>query len=145
MNWKTEAIDKLRKFDAMRQAIHNIPHEITRLQIDAKSIRSARADATPVKGGNHSREDALLNNLIYQQELQCTLQQAQLWVRVVSNAFGILTQEEKLVLTRFFVYPEKGGIQRLCDELDVEQSSIYRKRDAALHKFTLALYGAEES
>lgn len=145
MNWKTEAIDKLRKFDAMRQAIHNIPHEITRLQIDAKSIRSARPDVTPVKGGDHKREEALLDNLIYQQELQCTLRQAQIWVRVVSNAFGVLTQEEKLILTRFFVYPEKGGIQQLCQELDVEQSSIYRKRDAALHKFTLALYGAVES
>ena len=139
MNWKTEAIDKLRKFDAMRQAIHNIPKEITRLQIDATAIRNARTDSTAVKGSGGRREDALLDNLIYRQELQWTLQQAQLWVRTVSNAFHVLTSEEKLVLTRFFVYPEKGGIPRLCEELDVEQSSIYRKRDAALHKFTIAL------
>jgi hypothetical protein len=32
-------------------------------------------------------------------------------------------------------------MDRLCQELDLEQSSIYRKRDQALRRFTTALYG----
>ena len=122
MNWKAEAVDKLRKFDAMRQAIHNIPHEIHRLEIDANAIRSARTDTPSVKGGGGQREDALLDNLIYRQELKWTLQQAQLWVRTVNNAFHVLTSEEKTVLIRFYVYPEKDGLKRLCQELQVEQT-----------------------
>jgi hypothetical protein len=56
-----------------------------------------------------------------------------------------LTPEERLVLLRIFILPESGSIQRLCDELNVEQSSVYRKRDKALEAFTLALYGRVES
>ena len=50
-----------------------------------------------------------------------------------------------MVLTRFYIYPERGGVSRLCEELGVEQSSVYRKRDKALERFTLALYGELES
>lgn len=145
MNWKTEAVDKLRKFDAMRQAVRNIPEEIERLEIDARSIRGARTDGTPVKGGGSKREDALLSNLVHRQELEWTLQQARSWLKTVSGAFGALTPEEKMVLTRFYIYPEQGGVSRLCEELGVEQSSVYRKRDKALQKFTIALYGTVES
>ena len=53
------------------------------------------------------------------------------------------TPEEKLVLQRFYLSPERGSVERLCMELGVEQSSVYRKRDKALHKFALALYGQD--
>ena len=66
MNWKTEAKEKLRRYDAMRLATINIPQELHRLEMDAQSIRSARTDATPVSGGGSKREDALLNNIIAQ-------------------------------------------------------------------------------
>ena len=37
---------------------------------------------------------------------------------------------------------ELEDAKRLCEQLGVEQSSVYRKRDGALYRFTLALYGA---
>jgi hypothetical protein len=36
-------------------------------------------------------------------------------------------------------------LEELCEKMQVEKSSIYRKRDKALERFTLALYGALES
>lgn len=145
MNWKTEAMEKLRRYDAMRQAAVNLPEEISRLEAAACSLRGANLDAVPVKGGGNRREDALLSNLVHRQELAAALQQAQSWLRSADRALAALTPEEKLVLHRFYIYPERGSVDRLCGELGVEQSSIYRKRDKALRKFTLALYGAEES
>lgn len=145
MNWKTEAMEKLRQYDAMRQALLNIPQEIAALESDACSIRSARSDSTPVKGGGNGRENALLNNLAHRQELQWSLDRAKAWVGITDRALGSLSPEEKLVLHRLFICPERGAISRLCGELGVEQSSVYRKRDRALHRFTIALYGAEES
>ena len=144
MNWKAEAKEKLRKYDAMRLATINIPQEIERLEIDARSIRSARTDATPVTGGGNRREEAMLNNIIHRQELAWTLEQAHLWLQSTDRALTALTNEEKLILHRLYIYPEKGGLDRLCKELDVESSSIYRRRDRALKHFTLAFYGIEE-
>ena len=141
MNWKTEAVDKLRKYDAMRQAVLNLPIEIKRLQLEAQSLRSMQLTSAPVKGSGGNREDALLNNLAHRQELQWSLEQAKGWLKITDRALTTLTQEEKLVLHRLYIYPEKGALERLCAELGVENSSIYRKRDKALQRFTLALYG----
>lgn len=141
MNWKEEATQKLRQYDAMRLAVQNLPEELKRLEQAACAIRSARTDGTPVKGGTNRREDMLLSNLVCREELSNALDQAKIWVSTTDRALGALTPEEKLVLHRLYIYPERNALDRLCRELDLEQSSIYRKRDQALHRFTMALYG----
>lgn len=143
MNWKAEAKEKLRRYDAMRLATVNIPEEMERLEIDARSIRAARTDGTPVKGGGNRREEAMLNNIVHRQELAWTLQQAQSWLKTTDRALTALNNEEKLILHRLYIYPERGSLERLCKELGVESSSIYRRRDKALHHFTLAYYGID--
>ena len=143
MNWKEEAVEKLRKYDAMCRSLQNIPLEVKRLEVDARAIRGARTDGTPVKGGGSGREDALINNIAHRQELTWALEQAKYWVDITRRGLETLTPEEKLVLQRFYLTPEQGSVQRLCMELGVEQSSIYRKRDKALRKFALALYGQD--
>lgn len=141
MNWKEEATEKLRKYDAMRLAVQNLPEELKRLEQAVCAIRSARTDGTPVKGGSNRREDMLLSNLVCREELSRALRQARIWVSTADRALGALSPEEKLVLHRLYIHPERNAIERLCQELSLEQSSIYRKRDQALHRFTMALYG----
>ena len=144
MNWKAEAKEKLRRYDAMRLATINIPLELQRLEVDAQSIRSARTDSTPVTGGGSKREEAMINNIIERQELERALQQAQLWLRTTDKALSALDREEKLILHRLYLYPQKGSLELLSTELGIETSSIYRRRDKALKQFTLAYYGIEE-
>ena len=144
MNWKAEAKEKLRRYDAMRLATINIPEEVQRLEVDAQAIRSAKLDGAVGSGGGNRREDALLNNFIHRQELLWTLEQAQLWLKTTDRALSALSSEEKLLLHRLYIYPEMGAPERLCKELGVETSSIYRRRDKALRHFTLAYYGIDE-
>ena len=134
-------MEKLRRYDAMQQALRNIPEEIDRLKADACALRGATTDTTPVKGGGSRREEALINNLVDRQELEWTLQLVQRWLCTADRGLAALTPDERLVLQRLYLYPERGALDRLCSELGVEQSSIYRKRDQALHRFTVALYG----
>lgn len=143
MNWKAEAMEKLRRYESMRRAAQNIPREVERLESVACGLRSAGTDKTPVKGGM-SREEALLNNIAHRQELLWSLEQAQCWLDVTERAMSTLSPEEKLILHRLYIYPEKGAMDRLCVELAVEQSSIYRRRDRALRRFCTALYGFPE-
>lgn len=144
MNWKAEAKEKLRRYDAMRLATINIPEEIERLELDAQAIRSAKMDSDVVSGGGSKREEALLNNIIERQELLWTLEQAQLWLKTTDRALSALANEEKLILHRLYIYPERGAPERLCKELGMEVSSVYRRRDRALRHFTLAYYGIDE-
>ena len=67
------------------------------------------------------------------------------WLLVADRGLAALLPDEKLVLQRLYLHPEKDALQRLCDELGVEQSTVYRKRDQALQRFTTALYGFSEA
>lgn len=145
MNWKREAADKLRNYTAHREALNSIPQEIKRLESAYAGIRSATSDSTPVSGGGSTREDALLSNIVHREELARRLEESRLWVEMVNRAFGVLTDEERLVLDRLYIHRAKGGVGSLCEELGVEQSTAYRKRDSALRHFTIAMYGATET
>ena len=142
MNWKHEAVEMLQKLSAMRQATHSIPLELQRLEMEAEGIRGLAMEDIKV-AGTGKREDALLSNLMHRQELQNAYHQADSWVTTVEGALEVLTPEERLVLERLYIYPRKRGVEELCDQLQMEKSSVYRKRDRALRIFTMAMYGAE--
>ncbi len=145
MNWRDAAMEKLRRYDGMRRALGNIPEEIRRLKEEARAIRGSACDCIAVRGGGGHREDALIDNLVKRQELEWTLKRVKHWLFVADRGLDALLPDEKLVLQRLYLHPEKGALERLCDELGVEQSSIYRKRDQALQRFTTALYGFAEA
>ena len=141
MKWKSEAIERLNCYKAMEQAVHNIPKELAMLEADACAVRGARPDR--ISGSSHMgpRDDILIGNIMKRQELKRTYENACLWVDATRGALSVLSPEEKLILESMYVSPERGVVNRLCSELGVEQSSVYRKRDNALYRFTMALYG----
>lgn len=141
MNWKFEAIEKLKEYAARKNAIVSIPEEIKRLEEDAQRIRAASADATPVQGGGSAREDMLLSNIVHREELQRRLSDAQRWVDIVDGGLAVLTADERKILEIMYINRSGGGLFRACEEFNLEKSAVYTRRDAALEKFTLALYG----
>ena len=60
---------------------------------------------------------------------------------VIQKGLGALTPEQMLILSRFYIYREKGYPQYLCQALGVEQSTVYRRKDRALGKFIEAVFG----
>lgn len=145
MNWKFEAIEKLKQYEAKKQALTSIPEEIARLESEMRSIRSATADGSPVNGGGSGREDMILSNIVHREELERSLEQAKKWVAMVDGGLEILSAEERLILDRFYIHPATGNVDRLCGELAVEKPTVYRRKDAALRRFTVCLYGCTEN
>ena len=145
MDWKPEAVEKLRMYEAKKNAIQSIPEEISRLEIAMESIRSATSDGTPVAGGGSRREDMLLSNIVHRGELERSLEEAQKWVALVDAGLEILTKEERLLLDRFYIHPGRGVAERLAEELNLDVKTVYRRKDAALRRFTISLYGGTEN
>jgi len=54
MNWKREAIDKLKNYEAHKLALESLPKEIRRLESAYTGIRSATTDGTPISGGGRA-------------------------------------------------------------------------------------------
>lgn len=145
MDWKSEAIEKLRQYEAKRQAIENIPIQIAEIESAMTSIRSAQIDSVPVKGGISKYEDKMLSLIVQKEELQRCLERARLWVSMVDHAMGVLDQDERKVLDRLYIAGERGAVGRLADECFVDVRTVHRWKDAALRRFTIAMYGGTES
>lgn len=139
MDWKNEAKERLKVYNAKKQAIESISNEIARLENQFGSLQSVTT--VTVNGGVHLNEDAFLSNIVLRKELDKRLEDAQMWVDTTEKALSKLDDEERLVLEMFFIRWKQGNIQQLCYDLHVEQATVYRRRDAALRHFTLTLYG----
>ena len=145
MQWKEEAIEKLKRYKAMQTALKTIPEQICMLQASAASLRSPSAPKVGGSSNVRGREDALISNLAEQQELEWSLARVQQWMAVMHRGFDALTPEEVVILQKLYLFPERGAVDRLCGELGVEQATVYRKRDKALRHFTVAMYGFPET
>lgn len=145
MNWKTEAMEKLRRYEAMQRAVVNIPQEISRLKAESQALSSGLAVGSGGGRNTRRKEDLLLDNLVKRQQLQWSLNQAESWNQTVNRALSALDAEERLILQRLYILPQPGALEQLTAKLGVEKSSVYRRRDKALQKFTIGLYGQEES
>lgn len=146
MDWKREAVDKLRCYEAKRTSLSVTEQEIRRLDDAMTGIRSAVSDSTPVSGGSSTREDAMINVIAAKEELRMARRDAARWVRMVDAALAVLDDEERLVLDRFYIHRQKSAPSRLCEELGLQdERTVYRRKDRALRKFTLALYGSTET
>lgn len=141
MNWKSEAIERLNKYPAMSMALKNLPMEIDRLRLEAESIPSCSPDHVPSRRPAGPRDERLLNNMVRRKELTDAYENAKRWVDTTQNALEVLSDQEETILRRMYLESGKGVIGELCLEMGMEQSSIYRHRDQALYRFTMALYG----
>ena len=145
MDWKQEAAEKLLQYEARRQSLENIPAEIHRLEIDYASLRSSVPESIPAHGCGSRREDAMLSNIVRREELARQLESNKAWIDLTDSGLSALDEEDRLVLDRFYIHRHKGACERLREELDREKAQVYRRRDRALRRFTLALYGGLES
>ena len=94
----------------------------------------------------HARENLkVLGELTPSRELTARLEKTEKTLGVIKRGLAALTPEERLVLSRFYIYREKGNPQRLCEALGVEQSSVYRRKDKAVAKFAEAIWGETDS
>lgn len=144
--WKYKAIDKLRDYPLQKCALQNLAEEITRLESEAYSIKSATGDGTPVKGGGSGREERLLSNIVKREELKAMLHRAQLAVQMADRGLAVLSADEKHILEVMYIVSERGKVERLLNELGLqEESSLYKRINKALYRFTVAMYGATES
>ena len=123
-SWKALAIRHLSEYRAMVRAVRVLPGEIRRCQSRAALDSDARLDAL-------ARRTTLQHQLKFAREQ----------VAATEKALQLLTEEEYMVVEMLYIAPGRGHVERLCQELHCEQATIFRRRDSALRKITLALAG----
>ena len=145
LNWCFFSIQRLRDYNNRKEAVENLREQISVLEDKFNAIRSVITDDTPVQGGNSNRrEEMLINNIATRKELENNLAITEHEIAVTEKGLEALAEDEKKILTRFYVIRSKGYVERLCDELFISKTELYRQKDEALKKFTIACYGIVE-
>ena len=65
-------------------------------------------------------------------------------IELTEKGLVALDQKERRVLDGFYINPIDNHVVKLCEELNIEKSSLYRLKDTALKKFTRSEYGIVE-
>lgn len=143
MNWKYESMEELREYEAKRTAVDNLPDEIQQLKAQMVKLGGS-SNSVPVKGGGSQWEDRQINLIVKMDKLKTSLGYAREWVARVEQGLAVLTDEERLILDRFYINAAKGNVDRLCGDLCLEKSAVYDRKDKALRRYTLARYGCVE-
>lgn len=144
IDWKSLAVEALQAYPARRASLDSIPEEIRMLDDRMTVPRGGSADATPVREGGNRYEERLLTDLARKGELERALERATVETKRVEAAMKGLNDEQRLLLDRFYMHRTKDYIDRLCEETGYERTQVYKRKDDALHEFTLRLYGVVE-
>ena len=145
VNWCVFSIQRLRDYENRKAAIENLTEQIKLLEEKFAAIRSATTDAPPVQGGNdNKREEMLIHNIATRDELQKNLDITIQEVELTEKGLAALTEDEKRILERFYINRTKGYVERLCDELFISKTELYRQKEEVLKKFTMVCYGIVE-
>ena len=137
------AIQRLKDYDFRKSSIENIKLQIETLEGQYLSIKSPQFDGMP-RGSGGKDENILIENIARRDELRFNLGIAEREVRITESALSVLSDDEKVILELFYISRPYNHIQKLMDKLHVSQSELFRRKDSALRKFTMAAYGIVE-
>lgn len=142
MDWKSAAIQRLKDYEARKTSVQLLGEQLDTLELQYTAIRAATTDAEPVRGGDgNRREDALLSNIVLRDELKANKRIALREVEITEKGLAALSKEERSILEAFYMRRPYNHVARLCDELCIEKSEVYRRKGVALEKFAIACYG----
>ena len=144
MDMRDLAKERLREYGAKLAARENLADEIRELAYRRQSLAGAGTDAPAVKSSGGGRENMLLSCIQRQAELEEALYLTQRWLKRVERGLQVLSPEERAVLDRLYLYPEKGAAERLAGELGVDVKTVYFRASGGLRKFTAAMFGSVE-
>ena len=81
----------------------------------------------------------LVNKLVEIEELKQNLKSTEKEISWLKQGLEVLNDMEKDVINKMCF--DKIQIKNICEELGYEKSQIYRIKDQAIYKMTIALYG----
>lgn len=144
MRWRDETIENLKIYRAKCVALENLRDDIRECEENLGRIRAADPDCVRVKSSN-TPNDQFLNSVTMRAELVESYQRTKAWVEKMDKAFSVLSREDITMLERMYVYPEPKAADRLAGDLQIDVKTVYRRKDAALARFTIARFGNVEN
>lgn len=138
-------IDKLRNYAARKASLDFTAKELERIDAEMTRINSATKEDAPVSGGENHAEDRLVNLIMSKMEIEAIRKETEAWVLNLDRALNALDKDERRIIDVMCINGIRGAAAQLCGEFgEVDERTIYRRRNSALRHLTILYYGAIE-
>lgn len=142
--WEQIVYDEVAGYWDDQKAIERLEQRIRENKEDMLAVKSARADATAVRGCGNSREDRLIGllteNEIAQRQIETLAKRI---TRVRIGLAGLDDQDKDILLRMSQASYKDGTVEALCEKYHVEKSQLYRMRSGAAMRYKYAQWGRE--
>lgn len=137
MDWKICAVEDLRRYNLMKIGILNSEDKLRAIDNNVK-----RAHLSSEKS-RKQLDSRLVDAIVESERLKANISTAKNLTGLVERGLSSLSESERRILEMFYMSDTSKPAAHLINELGYSSRSIYRARDRALEKFTLAMYGVE--
>ena len=141
---KTAAIDALKDYASMEYIVDNCPDDLAEVRERMTAIPSSAPTGMPRQKNPHSGETRLAASLDEIDVLKERYRRALEYMEWFRPAWDALSDDERLILSEFFLREDISkteAIGNISERLYIERSWVYKKKDAALTRLSLLLYG----
>ena len=142
---RNAAINALKDYEGMNYIIQTAPSEIAATQECMTGIGGLALSDMPKGPHNpHAAEDRIVKAMDSISLLNERYRRAEEYVAWFLPAWQMLSEQERFVLSRFYMDDESkqvDSVGEICERFHIERTSAYKKKDRALSRLTLLLYG----
>lgn len=139
---RSATIKVLKDYSSMQFIIENTRDEIKGIQEDMIGCGGPSLSGMPKAHNPQAGEDKIIKALDEIDVLKERYRQAIEYMEWFEPAWDSLSEEERYVLEAFYADDVcKGSVHDICSRYNIERSSAYNKKNRALDKLTLHLYG----
>lgn len=135
------SIDALKDYSSMEFIIQNQPEELAEVEESLYSVRSSAPTGMPRAHNPHAGESRLAATLDEIDVLKERYRRALEYMEWFQPAWDSLSDDERLVLTEFYINQHEDAVAVICAHYAIERSSAYNKKNRALNRLALLLYG----
>ena len=135
-------IEAIKAYESMSFIIRNTDDEIREVRERMAGVGSPNMDGMPHAHDPQAGEKRILSGIEEIDMLKERYRQAVEYMAWFKPAWEKLTEDERFVLETFYMDAEEyGAVMTVANELKIERSSAYNKKNRALDHLTMLLYG----
>lgn len=138
------AVSALKDYSSMEFIIKNTDIEIADVHGNMEGVRSSQLDGMPRQHNPQAGEDRILKGIEEIDVLQERYRQAMEYMEWFKPAWSELSEDERFLLETFYQGDEDsqtGAVYDICDHYKIERTSAYKKKNRALAKLAVLLFG----
>ena len=141
---KSAAVDALKDYASMKYIIQNHHCELEEAMERMTSLPSSLPDGQPRAKNPKAGEARLAASLDEIDVLKERYRRALEYMEWFQPAWDALTEDEQFVLSEFYCggdARQTDAVGNICERFHIERSSAYNKKNRALARLALLLYG----